>query len=658
MPGSGWAILDAMATARSASNVWSRDRIEVLAGGDRAHVWHPYDAMPARVRPYPVVAAEGVRLHLADGRQVIDGMSSWWAAIHGYNHPRLNQALRDQLDNMAHVMLGGLTHPPAVELAERLVALAPNGLEHVFFSDSGSVAVEVAIKMALQYWVGRGRPAKRRLLTVRGGYHGDTFAAMTVCDPVTGMHHLFEHILSAQLFAPMPEPAYGQPLRPDHTTEIEALIAGHHHELAAVIIEPVVQGAGGMRFYTPDYLCRLRQLCDTHQLLLIADEIATGFGRTGEMFAVDHAHIAPDIICVGKALTGGYLPMAATISTAEVSSGVCAAEPGALMHGPTFMANPLAAAVSTANLELLTGRDWRSDIARIQYQLTRGLRPAQNINGVAEVRVLGAIGVIETDQPVSIEAAQTALIEHGVWLRPFGKLLYTMPSYTTTNQEIDQITQAMLTALHAHESTSPPGRPAWHSSHGTTGTEPSPAVGSVGELPPLAAEDHICDVCGVVYADVTVDGALQIIATLPGRIQAAVEALPEASLRQRPQEQMWSPLEYLCHLRDLLVTATIRLHRTRTEDSPAIEPMFNDLRAARFHYNRRQLGAIVDEIADNVAGFLAEAIQVPDKDWDRTLRRLPGEIRTARWLLRQTMHEGEHHLRDILAADSRHLPNS
>ena len=413
---------------------------------DARRVWHPYDAMPARNRVHPVVSAEGVRLQLADGRVLIDGMSSWWAAIHGYNHPVLNRAVSDQLGVMAHVMLGGLTHPQVVELAECLVSITPQPLERVFFSDSGSVAVEVAIKMALQYWIGLGQPKKVRLLTARGGYHGDTFAAMSVCDPETGMHHLFEGVLPRQLFVERPSPRFGEALRPEHVAALEMAIAEHAEELAAVIIEPVAQGAGGMYFYSPDYLARLRTLCDVYDVLLIADEIATGFGRTGKMFGVEHAGVSPDIACLGKAMTGGYLSMAATLCTDEVSRGVCAAPPGALMHGPTFMGNPLAASVANASIELLTSQPWDTNVRRIERHLQEELARAADLPGVADVRVLGAIGVLEMTEPVPIDATQAVLMDHGVWLRPFGRLLYTMPPYVTGDEDLRTITEAMVAA--------------------------------------------------------------------------------------------------------------------------------------------------------------------------------------------------------------------
>jgi adenosylmethionine---8-amino-7-oxononanoate aminotransferase len=437
-----------MSSVQAPPNSPSHDASEMLAI-DARRVWHPYDAIPSRNRVHPVVSAEGVRIRLADGRILIDGMSSWWAAIHGYNHPALNRAVSDQLGSMAHVMLGGLTHPPVIELAERLVSLTPPPLESVFFSDSGSVAVEVAIKMALQYWMGVGRPKKVRLLTARGGYHGDTFAAMSVCDPDTGMHHLFDGVLSQQLFVERPSPRFGETLRPEHVSELETAIADHAEELAAVIIEPVAQGAGGMYFYSPEYLVRLRALCDANEVLLIADEIATGFGRTGEMFGVEHAGISPDIACLGKAMTGGYLSMAATLCTDEVSQGVCAAEPRALMHGPTFMGNPLAASVANASIGLLTSQPWQANVRRIERHLQEGLAPAANLPGVADVRVLGAIGVLEMAEPVPMDATQAVVMEHGVWLRPFGRLLYTMPPYVIGEEDLVTITGAMLAAAEA-----------------------------------------------------------------------------------------------------------------------------------------------------------------------------------------------------------------
>ncbi|KAB8184077.1 adenosylmethionine--8-amino-7-oxononanoate transaminase [Microbispora catharanthi] len=415
---------------------------------DREHVWHPYTAVPSGVPVHVVRRAGGVRITLGDGRELIDGMASWWAAIHGHNHPRLNQAARDQIDDMAHVMFGGLTHEPAVRLAHRLAGMT--GLDRVFLADSGSVAVEVAIKMAVQY------SGRSTLLTVRGGYHGDTFAAMSVCDPVNGMHHLFTGMLPRHVFAPMPPHDYGRrpvpaPVSmtqagPDeaYLAELTAAVEAHADRLAAIIVEPVVQGAGGMRFSHPAYLRRLRDLADEHGVLLIADEIATGFGRTGEMFGCDHAGIRPDIMCVGKALTGGYMTLAATLCTARVADRI-----GVLMHGPTYMGNPLACAVAGASLDLLAERPWREEVARIEAALFDGLAPAAGAPGVRDVRVLGAIGVIETDQPVDVAKIQDIVMEHGVWLRPFGRLIYTMPPYACTPEDVARITGAMVAATAA-----------------------------------------------------------------------------------------------------------------------------------------------------------------------------------------------------------------
>ncbi|MGI8333366.1 adenosylmethionine--8-amino-7-oxononanoate transaminase [Actinomadura scrupuli] len=420
--------------------------IERLLAFDREHVWHPYAPMPASVPVHPVVSASGVRLTLADGRSLIDGMSSWWAAIHGYGHPVLDAALTDQLGRMAHVMFGGLTHPPAVRLAELLVDITPAPLTKVFFADSGSVAVEVAIKMALQFWRSQGRPERHRLLTVRGGYHGDTFADMAVCDPVGGMHHLFTDVLTAHVFAPAPPAGYDAAPSAGYLADLEKLVAAHAHELAGIIVEPVVQGAGGMRFYSPGYLAALRELADSYDLLLILDEIATGFGRSGMLWGSSHAGIAPDIMCVGKALTGGYLTMAGTLCTDRVARGISDGEAGVLMHGPTFMANPLAAAVARASIELLLSRDWAAEVAAISAGLSAGLAPAAALPGVAEVRVLGAIGVIEAVSPVDIARVQKTVMEHGVWLRPFRNLIYAMPPYVTSPEDITRISTAMLAA--------------------------------------------------------------------------------------------------------------------------------------------------------------------------------------------------------------------
>ncbi|MYJ81534.1 MAG: adenosylmethionine--8-amino-7-oxononanoate transaminase [Acidimicrobiaceae bacterium] len=419
---------------------------ETLLVRDRRLLWHPYAPMPAAVEPIVVKSARGVALTLSDGTQVIDGMSSWWAAIHGYRHPVLDQAVRNQLGDMAHVMFGGVTHHPAVELAETLVDIAPAGLEHVFLADSGSVSVEIAIKMALQYARGVGRSERTRLLTVRGGYHGDTLGCMSVCDPVNGMHSMFTGMLPEQIFAPVPSPRFGEKFDDSHVAEFADLLATHSEEIAAVVIEPVVQGAGGMRFYSPDYLRAVRQLCHEYEVPLIADEIATGFGRSGELFGCDHAGVSPDIMCVGKALTGGYLTMAAVLCTPEIAKGVNAAESGALMHGPTYMANPLAASVSLASIKLLLSRDWRSEVQQIEDELTVGLAPAASLPGVRDVRVLGAIGVLEMHEPVPIARTQETLIKRGVWLRPFGRPLYTMPPYVSSVSNIRTIASSMVEA--------------------------------------------------------------------------------------------------------------------------------------------------------------------------------------------------------------------
>ena len=414
---------------------------------DAAHVWHPYSPIGAgAVPPLVAVGARGAWLTVIhEGRQVevLDAMASWWTAVHGHGHPVLDSAITDQLATMNHVMFGGLTHEPAARLAQLLVEMTPQGLETVFFSDSGSVSIEVAVKMALQYWRSSGHPAKRRLMTWRGGYHGDTFTPMSVCDPDGGMHELWtgeNSLLADQLFAPPPPRDFDA----DYVGQFEELLAAHADELAAVIVEPVVQGAGGMRFHDPRYLVELRRICDQYGVLLIFDEIATGFGRTGTMFAADQAGVSPDIMCVGKALTGGYLTLAATLCTGDVAATISANPPGALMHGPTFMANALACAVSVASVELLRTGDWQSRVRRIESGLTEGLRAAEALPNVIDVRVLGAIGVLELDRPVDLRVATPAAVERGVWLRPFRNLIYVMPPYICTDAEIDQITSAMV----------------------------------------------------------------------------------------------------------------------------------------------------------------------------------------------------------------------
>lgn len=417
---------------------------------DRAHVWHPYGPMPGRQEPLVVESASGVRLRLAEPaqghRELVDGMSSWWSAVHGYNHPVLNEAARDQLDRMSHVMFGGLTHEPAVRLAARLVEITPEPLQHVFLADSGSVSVEVAVKMCLQYWRSAGRPAKQRLLTWRGGYHGDTWQPMSVCDPEGGMHELWSGALPRQVFAD--EPPAGFDTEPDaaYATQLRELIAHHADELAAVIVEPVVQGAGGMRFHSPGWLRVLREACDASGVLLVFDEIATGFGRTGKLFAAEHAGVSPDVMCVGKALTGGYLTMAATLCTTAVAEGISRGEVPVLAHGPTFMGNPLASAVACASIDLLLGQDWEQEVKRIEAGLRDGLSAASDLPGVRDVRVLGAIGVVQLDHEVDMAAATGAAVREGVWLRPFRDLVYTMPPYVTGDDDVARICRAVCAA--------------------------------------------------------------------------------------------------------------------------------------------------------------------------------------------------------------------
>ena len=410
---------------------------------DRRHLWHPYTTMDRPLPVYPVKGASGVRLTLENGTELVDGMASWWSVIHGYNHPRLNAAVTGQLDNMAHVMFGGLTHGPAVELARKLVALTPAPLQKVFFSDSGSVAVEVAIKMGLQYWQNQNEPARHKLLTIRKGYHGDTFAAMAVCDPVTGMHEHFSGILQQHYFADAPRCRFGGRAHAEDIGNMRSLFEAHRDEIAAVILEPVVQGAGRMYFYSPDYLGRVRELCDEFGVLLIADEIATGFGRSGKLFACEHAGISPDILCLGKALTGGYMTLAATLCTDQVAEGI-SRNREVFMHGPTFMANPLACACALASIELLEDGDWLSRVAAIEAQLALELAPCRDLGSVEDVRVLGAIGVVEMKEAVDMAKAQAFFVDRGVWIRPFGRLVYIMPPYVIDATDLCALTGAII----------------------------------------------------------------------------------------------------------------------------------------------------------------------------------------------------------------------
>jgi adenosylmethionine---8-amino-7-oxononanoate aminotransferase len=414
---------------------------------DSQHVWHPYASCPPSYENLLVSSAQGCHLTLESGAHLIDGMSSWWSAIHGYCHPKLTQAMHTQIDTMPHVMFGGLTHQPAINLSKLLCDITPKSLDYVFFSDSGSVAVEVAIKMAIQYWAGKKQPNKRKLLTPLGGYHGDTFAAMSVCDPVNGMHHLFQHHLMPQIFAPRPSPAFDESYHSQHLDQMRALCEKEHHHIAAIILEPIVQGAGGMRFYSPQYLHDIRELCDEFNLLLIADEIATGFGRTGKLFACEHANISPDILCLGKALTGGNMSLAATLCNEKVRQGIHDSDANVLMHGPTFMANPLACAVSLASTQLLISSPWHTHVTRIESELKQGLDAARAYSNVEDVRCLGAIGVIELKKEIDNRHILPILLQQGVWLRPFGKLLYTMPPYIANTEQIKLITDTMLSIV-------------------------------------------------------------------------------------------------------------------------------------------------------------------------------------------------------------------
>ena len=414
---------------------------------DQQHVWHPYASMDSPPPAYPVVSAHGVRLTLADGQELIDGMASWWCAVHGYNHPDLNAAMHQQISDMSHVMFGGITHAPAVRLAKRLVDLTPKGLDKVFFSDSGSVAVEVAIKMALQYWHSKHQAQKNRMLTIRNGYHGDTFGAMAVCDPVNGMHSLFASVLPQHHFVDAPPMGFDRSLATDDLTELEDKMRQYQHEIAALILEPIVQGAGGMRFYSPQWLRGAAKLCKQYNILLIADEIATGFGRSGALFACDHAQVQPDIMCLGKAITGGTMSFAATLTTHEIATSISQGEASCFMHGPTFMANPLACAVANASLDLLEQNDWKNQVDGINKGLHQLLSPSIDLPYVEDVRVLGAIGVIQVTQTVDLGIIQKMFVEDGVWVRPFGKLVYVMPPYVMSPKDLALLCKGILRVL-------------------------------------------------------------------------------------------------------------------------------------------------------------------------------------------------------------------
>lgn len=401
---------------------------------DRHHIWHPYTSTLTPLTCYPVASANGVHIKLEDGTELVDGMSSWWSTIHGYNHPHLNQAAHQQIDQVSHVMFGGITHQPAISLCKKLLSLAPNNLEHVFLADSGSVAVEVSLKMALQYWHAKGE-RRPKFLTLRHGYHGDTFAAMSVTDPDNSMHSLYKGFLPEHIFAQSPTCGYWDEWKPEDLADFEHKIDSHHQELAAVILEPIVQGAGGMRIYHPEFLKGVRRLCDKYDLLLIADEIATGFGRTGKLFACEHADIQPDILCVGKALTGGYMTLSATLASKHVADTVCGGDAGCFMHGPTFMGNPLACAVATASLELIEQGDWQQQTQQIEMLFSELLPKLEEYDLVKNTRWLGAIGVVETHRPVNMETIQALFVEHGVWIRPFGKLIYMMPPFISKDRK-------------------------------------------------------------------------------------------------------------------------------------------------------------------------------------------------------------------------------